>query len=293
MEFYQNFIRFFQSKWFWPRISVTDVIEIVILAFAVYYVLLWIQKTKAWVLLKGVLVLAVFFFLAAIFHLDTIQFLLSKILNLGIITLVVLFQPEIRRALEQLGRKNLISGFFTADDGKNLNERFSDQTVEAIVRACYEMGRVKTGALIVIEQETPLGEYENTGIPLDALVTVQLLIQIFEHNTPLHDGAIIIRGNRIVAATCYLPLSDNMDISKELGTRHRAALGISEVTDSLTIDVSEETGHVSLAVGGELFRNVDSDSLRAKLRFIQRKSIDVKRFKIWRGRQKDERKAAQ
>ena len=137
MEFYQNFIRFFQSKWFWPRISVTDVIEIVILAFAVYYVLLWIQKTKAWVLLKGVLVLAVFFFLAAIFHLDTIQFLLSKILNLGIITLVVLFQPEIRRALEQLGRKNLISGFFTADDGKNLNERFSDQTVEAIVRACY------------------------------------------------------------------------------------------------------------------------------------------------------------
>ncbi|RZS92663.1 diadenylate cyclase CdaA [Cuneatibacter caecimuris] len=293
MEFYQNFIRFFQSKWFWPRISVTDVIEIVILAFAVYYVLLWIQKTKAWVLLKGVLVLAVFFFLAAIFHLDTIQFLLSKILNLGIITLVVLFQPEIRRALEQLGRKNLISGFFTADDGKNLNERFSDQTVEAIVRACYEMGRVKTGALIVIEQETPLGEYENTGIPLDALVTVQLLIQIFEHNTPLHDGAIIIRGNRIVAATCYLPLSDNMDISKELGTRHRAALGISEVTDSLTIAVSEETGHVSLAVGGELFRNVDSDSLRAKLRFIQRKSIDVKRFKIWRGRQKDERKAAQ
>ena len=293
MEFYQNFIRFFQSKWFWPRISVTDVIEIVILAFAVYYVLLWIQKTKAWVLLKGVLVLAVFFFLAAIFHLDTIQFLLSKILNLGIITLVVLFHPEIRRALEQLGRKNLISGFFTADDGKNLNERFSDQTVEAIVRACYEMGRVKTGALIVIEQETPLGEYENTGIPLDALVTVQLLIQIFEHNTPLHDGAIIIRGNRIVAATCYLPLSDNMDISKELGTRHRAALGISEVTDSLTIAVSEETGHVSLAVGGELFRNVDSDSLRAKLRFIQRKSIDVKRFKIWRGRQKDERKAAQ
>ena len=293
MEFYQNFIRFFQSKWFWPRISVTDVIEIVILAFAVYYVLLWIQKTMAWVLLKGVLVLAVFFFLAAIFHLDTIQFLLSKILNLGIITLVVLFQPEIRRALEQLGRKNLISGFFTADDGKNLNERFSDQTVEAIVRACYEMGRVKTGALIVIEQETPLGEYENTGIPLDALVTVQLLIQIFEHNTPLHDGAIIIRGNRIVAATCYLPLSDNMDISKELGTRHRAALGISEVTDSLTIAVSEETGHVSLAVGGELFRNVDSDSLRAKLRFIQRKSIDVKRFKIWRGRQKDERKAAQ
>lgn len=293
MEFFQDFIQFFKSKWFWPQIGVTDLVEIIILAFAVYYVLLWIQKTKAWVLLKGILVLAVFFFLTAIFHLYTLQWLLSKIMNLGIITLVVLFQPEIRRGLEQLGRKNILTGLFVTEEAKGRNERFNDQTVEAIVRACYEMGRVKTGALIVIEQETPLGEYENTGIPMDSLVTVQLLVQIFEHNTPLHDGAIIIRGDRIAAATCYLPLSDNMDISKELGTRHRAALGISEVTDSLTIVVSEETGSVSLAVGGELFRNVDSDSLRAKLRFIQRKSIDVKRFKIWRGRQKDERKAAQ
>jgi len=135
-----------------------------------------------------------------------------------------------------------------------------------------------------------LQEYEKTGIEIDAVVTSQILINIFEHNTPLHDGAVIIRDNRIIAATCYLPLSDNMSLSKSLGTRHRAAVGISEVTDSFTIIVSEETGLVSVAVGGELIHNMDGESIRNKLEYMRRKTIDVKSFKIWKGRLKNEGK---
>ena len=165
---------------------------------------------------------------------------------------------------------------------KDKGERFSDKTVNELVKACFELAKTKTGALIVIEQEILLTDYVKTGIPIDAIVSNQLLINIFEHNTPLHDGAVIIRGDRVVAATCYLPLSDNMMISKELGTRHRAALGISEVTDTMTLVVSEETGNVSIAIAGELFRDVDADYLRSKLTFLQKKTIDVKRYKLWR-----------
>ena len=161
--------------------------------------------------------------------------------------------------------------------------------IDEIVDACYKMGAVKTGALIVIEQDIVLEEYIKTGIPVDGIVTSQLLINIFEHNTPLHDGAVIIRGNRVVAATCYLPLTDNVNLSKALGTRHRAGVGISEATDSLTIIVSEETGKVSVAFGGELIHDIDSDSLKNKLEYIRRRTIDVKSFKIWRGRLKHER----
>ena len=194
--------------------------------------------------------------------------------------IVIVFQPELRKALEQLGRKRFFEGIFP--DNSETNERFSDDTVNALVKAAYEMGKVKTGALIVIEQDTNLSEYEATGIELDALVSSQLIINIFEHNTPLHDGAVIMRGNRLTAATCYLPLSDNMELSKELGTRHRAAVGISEVTDSFTIVVSEETGAVSIAVGGRLFRNIDGDKLRSHLIRLQNKQIDVKKFRLWK-----------
>ena len=151
-------------------------------------------------------------------------------------------------------------------------------------------GAVRTGALIVIEQDMVLEEYVRTGIEVDGVVTSQLLINIFEHNTPLHDGAVIVRGNRVVAATCYLPLSDNSNLSKELGTRHRAGVGISEGTDSFTIIVSEETGAVSVAVGGSIIRDIDRDSLRNKLEYLRKKTVDVKSFKIWRGRLKNERK---
>ena len=200
-----------------------------------------------------------------------------------------MLQPELRRALEQLGRTNLFASLVSFENGKDSGGRFSDKTMQELVKACFEMGRARTGALIVIEQNQSLGEYERTGIEVDALLTSQLLINIFEHNTPLHDGAIIVRGNRIISATCYLPLSDNMGLSKELGTRHRAGVGISEVTDSLTIVVSEETGHVSVAYEGQLYRNLDTEELRGKLRLIQNKPIEEKKRRLWKGRSKNEK----
>mgnify|MGYP002922968806 FL=1 len=153
-----------------------------------------------------------------------------------------------------------------------------------------EMGKVRTGALIVIEQKVSLRDYERTGIDVDGIVTSQLLINIFEHNTPLHDGAVIIQGNRVVSATCYLPLSDNLGLSKELGTRHRAGVGISEITDSLTIIVSEETGKISVAYEGELERNLDADSLRDRMHKILNNPVEEhKNLRIWKGRSRDKK----
>ena len=277
-----NFIRDYLVKLYIPRITWTDIIEIVIIAFVIYNVMVWIKNTKAWVLLKGIIIVVIFALIAYILNLKTILWIAGKTISVGIIALVIIFQPELRRALEQLGRKKILFGLFRFNDGREKGERFSSKTAEEIVRACFDMGAAYTGALIVIEQDMVLEEYEKTGIAVDGLVTSQLLINIFEHNTPLHDGAVIIRGDRIVAATCYLPLSDNSNLNKALGTRHRAGVGISEVTDSMTIIVSEETGKVSVAVGGELIHDIDADSLRNKLEYLRRRTIDVKSFKIWR-----------
>ena len=285
-----NFIRDYLVKLYIPRITWTDIIEIVIIAFVIYNVMVWIKNTKAWVLLKGIIIVVIFALIAYILNLKTILWIAGKTISVGIIALVIIFQPELRRALEQLGRKKLLFGLFRFNDGREKGERFSSKTAEEIVRACFDMGAAYTGALIVIEQDMVLEEYEKTGIAVDGLVTSQLLINIFEHNTPLHDGAVIIRGDRIVAATCYLPLSDNSNLNKALGTRHRAGVGISEVTDSMTIIVSEETGRVSVAVGGELIHDIDADSLKNKLEYLRRRTIDVKSFKIWRGRLKHEGK---
>jgi diadenylate cyclase len=285
-----NFIRDYLVKLYIPRITWTDIIEIVIIAFVIYNVMVWIKNTKAWVLLKGIIIVVIFALIAYILNLKTILWIAGKTISVGIIALVIIFQPELRRALEQLGRKKILFGLFRFNDGREKGERFSSKTAEEIVRACFDMGAAYTGALIVIEQDMVLEEYEKTGITVDGLVTSQLLINIFEHNTPLHDGAVIIRGDRVVAATCYLPLSDNNNLNKALGTRHRAGVGISEVTDSMTIIVSEETGKVSVAVGGELIHDIDADSLRNKLEYLRRRTIDVKSFKIWRGRLKHEGK---
>ena len=285
-----NFIRDYLVKLYIPRITWTDIIEIVIIAFVIYNVMVWIKNTKAWVLLKGIIIVVIFALIAYILNLKTILWIAGKTISVGIIALVIIFQPELRRALEQLGRKKILFGLFRFNDGREKGERFSSKTAEEIVRACCDMGAAYTGALIVIEQDMVLEEYEKTGITVDGLVTSQLLINIFEHNTPLHDGAVIIRGDRVVAATCYLPLSDNNNLNKALGTRHRAGVGISEVTDSMTIIVSEETGKVSVAVGGELIHDIDADSLRNKLEYLRRRTIDVKSFKIWRGRLKHEGK---
>lgn len=248
-----------------PKVSKTDVVEIIIIAFLLYHFLVWIKNTRAWALFKGILVVLIFLLIAAFFQMNTILWLASKLFSVAVIALVVIFQPELRHALEQLGRTNILASIFNINFQKEEDDVFSEKTAGEIVKACFEMGKVKTGALIVIERETPLNEFIRTGITLDAVLTSQLLINIFEHNTPLHDGAVIVQGNRIVSATCYLPLSDNFKLSKDLGTRHRAAVGVSEVSDSLTVIVSEETGYVSLAVEGTLYRNVEPDFLREKL----------------------------
>lgn len=280
----------FASKYmFWissPTITRIDIAEIIIISFLIYSILVWVKQTRAWNLLRGIIVVMVFILVAAMFQMNTILWIAGKSLNVLVIAIVVVFQPELRRALEQLGQKNFITSLFSFESQKN-QERFSEKIVNEITKATYEMAKVKTGALIVIEQNIALGEYERTGIALDSLLSSQLLINIFEHNTPLHDGAVIVRGERVISATCYLPLSDNMELSKELGTRHRAAVGISEVCDALTIVVSEETGNVSIAIGGELIRNVDAEYLKRKLNFIRKGSIDVARFRIWKRRMKN------
>lgn len=267
---------------FVPKITFKNLIEIAIIAILVYEMLIWIKNTRAWTLLKGIVFILAFFLAAAILELDTILWLLEKTSYIAVTAIIVIFQPELRKALEQIGSQNVLTTLFSTDDTKK-NEDFSEKTIAELVRACFEMGKVKTGALIVIERGTPLGEIERTGIEVDGIVTSQLLINIFEHNTPLHDGAVIVRGDRIVAATCYLPLSDNMGLSKDLGTRHRAAVGISEVSDSLTVIVSEETGMISVAVGGKLLRNIDGDLLRRKLNDFQGKPSEEKPKKyFWR-----------
>lgn len=270
-------------------ITFTNVVEILILAVVVYNVLLWIKNTKAWTLLKGIAVLAAFIFVVYVLRMDTLIFIVQRGIDIAIIAALVIFQPELRRALEQLGEKQIVSSLIPIiETGREVSERFSDKTVNEIVKASFEMGRAKTGALIVLEGNNRLDEYERTGITLDSVVTSQLLINIFEHNTPLHDGAVIVRGNRITSATCYLPLSDNMMLSKELGTRHRAGVGISEATDSLTVIVSEETGAVSIAYKGQLQRNITSETLKERLIVLQNKSVNPKKFKFWKGWNKNE-----
>lgn len=274
-----------------PKITLTDIVEIIIITFLFYYMLVWIKNTRAWTLLKGLLVVLIFVGIAAVFQMNTIIWIAKNTLSVALIALVVIFQPEMRRALENLGRKNFLSSFFSFDFSGGETGKFSDKTINEMVKACYEMGKVKTGALIVVEDEIVLTEYERTGIAVDGILTSQLLINIFEKNTPLHDGAVIVRGDRVVSATCYLPLTDSLTISKDLGTRHRAAVGISEVSDSLTIVVSEENGRVSIAMGGELYRNVDAEFLKNKLAYIQKREKKVSKIELWKRRLKDVKEA--
>ncbi|MDD5900709.1 MAG: diadenylate cyclase CdaA [Lachnospiraceae bacterium] len=279
---------FFSKLIMWiriPGIDLIDVFEIIIIAFVVYHVVKWVRTTRAWMPVKGLMILLVFWLIASLLKMDVILWIFYNTIGVGITAIIIVFQPEIRRALEQLGQQSFTSSIRLFSENKEKEERFSEKTIEELVKGTFLLAKHKTGALIVMEQEVALGEYEETGIAIDAIVTNQLLINIFEHNTPLHDGAVIVRGNRIVAATCYLPVSKNMKLSKELGTRHRAGVGISEVTDSLTIIVSEQTGKVSLARNGTLIRNIDADYLRVKLQEIQLDKAKVstsKRKPLWK-----------
>ena len=251
-----------------------DIIEIAIISVLFYHILLWIKSTRAWNLFKGIIVILLFVLIAAFFQMSTILWIAENTLNVGLLAIVVIFQPELRKALENLGDKNILSDIINMSS-KSEKAKFSDHTIDELVKAVYAMGKVKTGALIVIEDEISLAEYERTGIDVDAIVSSQLLINIFEKNTPLHDGAIILRGDRVVSATCYLPLSDSLSLSKDLGTRHRAAVGISEASDSLTIIVSEETGSVSIALRGQIYRQVEPEYLREKLKLMQNNNREV------------------
>ena len=288
------------GQWTLPNsIQWNDIVEILLIAFFVYQFMLWIRNTRAYSLLKGILTVLVFVVIAYIFEMNTILWLVTNMGGYAITAILVIFQPELRKALEELGHKKIVSNLIPFDASKKESEgRFSDRTANEIVRASFEMGAVKTGALIVIEEETVLNEYIRTGIALDSLVSSQLLINIFEHNTPLHDGAVIVRGDRITSATCYLPLSDNMSLSKELGTRHRAGVGVSEATDSMTVIVSEETGQISVAYEGNLSRGLTGAELEEELKKIQNKpdvekerksKVSMVKGRIWKGRPKHEK----
>ena len=286
METIRTFFRDYVAWLSMPSINVVDIIEIIIIAFAVYQIVIWIKDTRAWVLMKGIIVLFLVWIIAMILGMNVLLWIFENAMVIGITAIVIIFQPEFRNALEQLGRKSF-SSISPFEDSRNKTERYSDRSIQGIVKAVYEMAKVKTGALIVVEREIQCREFERTGIPIDAEISSQLLINIFEHNTPLHDGAVILRDNRVVSATCYLPLSDNLELSKDLGTRHRAGVGISEVTDSMTVIVSEETGKISVAYGGRLHRGLSADELREYLSEIQDKVVEEKKRIIWKGRVKN------
>lgn len=267
MDAVSNWFRMHVLTWLEPpkQIEVIDIIQVALIAYFVYHFILWLKNTRAYTLLKGILLIVIFAVIANLLNMDVIIWLFSNLSVAVITAVIIIFQPELRRVLEQLGHKNPLTNLAMLGSSSENNDRFSDKTVNELVRASFDMGEVKTGALIVVEKEVKLEEYEKTGIPVDAVLTSQLLINIFEHNTPLHDGAVIVRGDRVVAATCYLPLTDNLSLSKNLGTRHRAGVCISEISDSLTIIVSEETGNVSYAMNGILHTGVSPSELREQL----------------------------
>ena len=291
-----SFIQFAGSTLTIGDFSVTftwsSVIEMLIFSLLTYFVIRWIKRTKAWVLLRGAAVLVLLYIIARVLRLNTIVYIFKNIVSSLFLAIVIILQPEIRSALEHLGTTSFLPEILQFSSERNRNSTgLSSNSIDAIVRAMSSLGRNKVGALIVIERTILLNEYIDTGIALDATISTALLEQIFEHNTPLHDGAVIIRGNRIIAATCYLPLSQNSDISKELGTRHRAGLGISEVSDCITLIASEETGALSVAMDGELKRDLTPDAIREIL-LSARGSMDESHSvftKFWRGRTKNEK----
>jgi len=267
--------------------GLTDLLEVLILAYVIYHFIIWIRRTQAWILLKGIILLLLFVFAAYLLNLNVILWIFEHSMNILFTAVIVVFQPELRKALDSLGRRNPLTRLLTFDEDKAKAEKFSNRSIAEIVKATMEMAKAKTGALIVFEQDTPLNEYERTGIRLDSAISSQLLINIFEHNTPLHDGAVILRNDRVMAATCYLPLSDNMELSKAYGTRHRAAVGLSEVTDSVIVVVSEETGRISVAQNGKLDTNLTAEALKERLTAAQQKKSDSKKRRFFKGRSKE------
>lgn len=258
-----------------PKIGFLDIIELIIIIIIIYKIISSIKDTRAWIILKGVFVLLGCYFIAYLCSFNVIMTIFQGLMSVIAIAIVIMFQSELKKILENIGTKDFFSFSDIFKKQKNIVEKkyISDKTIDSIVVACREMGKVKTGALIVIKKDIPLNEYISTGIDVDAKISSQMLIQIFEHNTPLHDGAVIIENDKIASATCYLPLSDNSKISKNLGTRHRAGIGISEVSDCLVVMVSEETGAISIAENGNLLHKVSDKTLEKKLLEFQSPKI--------------------
>ncbi len=239
--------------------TIKDIIDILIVSFIIYKLLVLIRGTRAVQLLKGVFILVITWAISTWFDLYTLKWLMNQMFTFGVLAVVIIFQPELRRALEQLGRGKFFGGRLIAEEDETA------RVIGELIKSVNYMSRRKIGALIVFERTTGLNEYTESGIAMESRISSELLINLFVPNTPLHDGAVIVRGGHIAAAACYLPLSENPFISKELGTRHRAAIGISEVCDAISVVVSEETGQVSLAMNGQVVRDIKEESLISKL----------------------------
>ncbi len=267
-NFIQYILRIFESfVSVIKTIGISDILDVVIVACLIYKVMKWSLDTRAGQLIKGIMILAAAYILAAILELNVLLIIFQKVFEIGLIALVVVFQPEIRRALEQVGRGKFMSKFnflnllnFRQDSEETIEARVSN-SIEIISNAAVILSAENTGALLIIERETKLGEIIKTGTIIDSEPSVELIGNIFFPNTPLHDGATILRDGKLYAAGCFLPLSQNNEISKQLGTRHRAALGVSETSDCIAIIVSEENGVISVAKNGVLTRGYDRDSL--------------------------------
>ena len=278
-----SIIRSYMLNLYIPKVRAIDVIEIIILAALIYILMNWIKRTRAFNLLRGILIIVIFVIIAYLLQMSTILWILKKVGSIALIALVIIFQPELRRVLEQLGQTKLFSKIVALDPSRDKGLFYSDNSINEIIRAVTEMSSLRIGALIVMEQSVHLTEYINTGIDIDAKISEQLLTNVFEHNTPLHDGAVIIRGDRVLAATCYLPLSESDAINKRFGTRHRAGVGISEVSDCFAVIVSEETGRISYAYKGALTTGVSVSTLREQLYKMQKvhKEPERRAGKIW------------
>lgn len=274
-ELFENiFIQIPYLKTFIPKIGMTDIIEMLILVFVFYKILKTIKNTRAWVFLQGMMILLFAYTASEMLQLHVIKAIFEGLFGTALVLVIIVFQQEIRKMIAELGSKG--KGIFNRTRKKDkYKKRISDEAIEEIIEAVKDMSAVKTGALILIQKDIPLKEYSDTGIYVNADISSQMLVQIFEKNTPLHDGAVIINNGRIESATCYLPLSNSSDISKDLGTRHRAGIGVSEVSDTLVIIVSEETGKISTVKGGQISHGITPEKLREELRAIQNTEIEI------------------
>lgn len=266
-----------------PLDILKNIIDVLLVWLVLYKLMTLIKGTKAVQLMKGIFVIVIVRVLTDIFGLDTLRWMMDQVLPWGFLAIIIIFQPELRRALEQLGRGRFFSRSSTQEEAEK------DRLMEAMTKSVSYMAKRRIGALISIERETGLSEYIETGIPMNAEITSELLINIFIPNTPLHDGAVIIQRKQIAAAACYLPLSENPFISKELGTRHRAAIGLSEVTDAITIIVSEETGAVSITADGDIDRDLNIEEFETRLRrvWFGASADQQEKNSIWKWRRKD------